>query len=195
MTAENESGNQQNNSPSPENSLFQTITFPIEGHTVWPNIMRLMVVGSVVTAILLSLALMLVIPPEHLHIHPRKLVIALTCLILFELVVVRKLIIPLNGDYGRYRIDKTHVEYYPLSTIGMSVLHRTEHIPASDFKGVAIQGVILRDGLSRYYVSLIHPQQSNSIRIKIFSSHTEAMEYATALAAALSLTVLNAGNI
>ncbi|MDB5491382.1 MAG: hypothetical protein JWO78_1231 [Micavibrio sp.] len=171
----------------PEGYLFPVIKLPIEGHTVWPNIMRLMVVGSVVTAILFTLVFMLMIPLDQLNIKPQILLTGLTCIILFEIVIVRGLIIPLNGDYGRYRINATHVDYYPLSTLGLTVLHRVESIPVVDFKGVAIQPAILRDGMTRYYVVLMHPQQSNSIRLRLFNSHTEAATYAEALAGALSI--------
>lgn len=174
----------------PDAYLFPTIKLPIEGLTVWPNIMRLMVVGSVVTAILLTLVFMLMIPPEQLRIDPDRLVLSLTCIILFEIVVIRRLVIPLNGDYGRYRIHADRVEYYPLSTLGLTVLHRTESIPVVDFKGVAIQPAILRDGITQYYVVLVHPQISNSIRLRIFNSHVEANAYAQALAKALSINVV-----
>lgn len=174
----------------PEGYLFPVIKLPIEGHTVWPNIMRLMVVGSVVTAILFSLVFMLMIPLEQLSIKPEILLIGLTCVIMFEIVVVRGLIIPLNGDYGRYRINATHVDYYPLSTLGLTVLHRVESIPLMDFSGVAIHTAILRDGMTRYYVVLVHPQQSNSIRLRLFNSHIEAGAYAEALAKALSTHVI-----
>jgi len=174
----------------PEGYLFPVIKLPIEGDTVWPNIMRLMVVGSVVTAILFTLVFMLMIPLEQLRIKPNILIIGLSCVIMFEVVIVRALIIPLNGDYGRYRITATHVEYNPLSTLGLTVLKRVESIPLVDFKGVAIQPAILRDGLTQYYVVLVHPQQSNSIRLRLFNSHIEANAYAEALAKALSTTVI-----
>lgn len=174
----------------PEGYLFPVIKLPIEGLTVWPNIMRLMVVGSVVTAVLFTLVFMLMIPLEQLSIKPDSLLIGMTCVILFEIVIVRALIIPLNGDYGRYRINATHVDYYPLSTLGLTVLHRVESIPVVDFKGVAIYPAILRDGMTRYYVVLVHPKVSNSIRLRIFNSHIEANAYADALAKALSTTFI-----
>lgn len=169
---------------------FPAVKFPIEGHTVWPNIMRLMVVGSVVTGILFSLVFMLMIPPEQLRIDPQRLFLGLTCVILFEIVVIRRLVIPMGGDYGRYKITQTSVDYNPLSTLGLTVLKSVESIPVANFKGVAIQPAILRDGITRHYVTLVHPQQSNSIKLRLFNSHVEAGAYAEALAKALSLNVI-----
>ena len=183
------------NADIPENNLFPVVNLPIQGETIWPNLMRLLTVGSIVGGIMVSLILMLMIPEEQLRIDPAKLVAILTCLILFELVIVRQLIIPINGDYGRYRVNKDKVELYPLTTLGMGVKAYVENIPMADYKGISITPVIFRDGMSRYYVTLTHPQQSNSIRVKLFNSHVDANAYAYVLAQVLNLKVIKALNI
>jgi len=100
------------------------------------------------------------------------------------------LIIPVSGDYGRYRINQTNVEFYPLSTLGMKVMPRAQTIPLSDFSGVRVQPAMFSDGIARVYVTLVHPQSSNSVRIKLFSAEAEAKAYADNLAKVLSTQIL-----
>lgn len=174
----------------PEHDLFPVIKLPIEGDTVWPNIMRLMLVGSVVTGILLVLFFQVMLPPERLSINPEKLLAGLTGLIFFEMAIIRRLIIPMNGNYGRYRINEKTVELYPLSTLGFKTMPKPQTLPMEDFKGVVIQPMIFRDGVSRYYVTLAHPRPANSIKVKLFSSHIDANAYAEALSIELNTKIL-----
>jgi hypothetical protein len=193
MTADNPPGN-----ISPESNLFPVVKFPIEGHTIWPNIMRLLTVGSIVGGVLLVFVLLLLVSDEQVYVTQHqiiRIILGLACFVIFELVIVRQLIIPMNGDYGRYRVNADKVEFYPLSTLGMKTLPRIETVPMADFKGIAIQPTIFRDGISRYYVTLVHPQQSLSIRLKLFNSHVDANAYAEVLAQALKTKVIRALNI
>lgn len=167
-----------------------TVKLPIEGHTVWPNVMRLLVVGTFVSGLLLALVIILMIPPEQLSINPDRLLMGLTCVVIFEVIVVRLLIIPSNGDYGRFRINQTNVEYYPLSPLGLKVMPRAQTIPLTDFRGLMVQKALFRDGITRFHTVLVHPQASNSIRVRLFTDESEAKAYIDALAKQLSIPLM-----
>ena len=165
---------------------------PIEGVTAWPFLLRLIAVGSFVTVMLLAFILTLLIPPEQLQLNPELLLIGLTGLMVFEIVLVRRLIVPMNGDYGRYRINENKVDFYPLSTLGLTVMTRPESVPIIDFSGIDVQIMSGKGSETKYMVTLIHPQRANMIRVRAFTSRTEAEDYARGLAAALSLPVIAA---
>lgn len=182
---------------SPESGIpLQTdnsrLHLPIEGVTAWPYLLRLIAAGSFVMIMLLAFILTLLIPPEQLQVNPEQLLIGLTGLLVFEIVIVRRLIVPMNGDYGRYRINEGKVDFYPLSTLGLSVLTRTQSVPIIDFNGVEVQIMAGRGSETKYMVALMHPERSNMIRIRAFTSRSEAEDYARNLAAALSLPVIAA---
>ena len=180
---------------SPESGIpLQTdnaqLHLPIEGVTAWPYLLRLIAVGSFVTIILLAFVLTLLIPPDQLHLDPEQLLIALTGLLVFEIVIVRRLIIPMNGDYGRYRIGENKVDFYPLSTMGLTTMTRPESVPIIDFNGIEVQTMAGKGSETKYMVTLVHPQRSNMVRVRAFTSRMESEDYARELAAALSLPVI-----
>lgn len=98
----------------------------------------------------------------------------------------------MNGDYGRYRINESKVDFYPLSTLGLSVLTRTQSVPIIDFNGIEVQIMAGKGSETKYMVTLMHPERSNMIRVRAFISRSEAEDYARNLAAALSLPVIAA---
>ena len=168
------------------------ITLPIEGATAWPFVIRLIAFASVFIVAVLASIFTLLIPAEELGLQPDKLLAVLGAVLVFEVVLVRRLIVPLNGDYGRYRIARDKVDFYPLSTLGMRVLPEPETVPLANFKGVAVQTIEAKDTVTRYSASLVHPKRSRTIRVRMFLMKPEAEEYARQLADALSLKMISA---
>jgi hypothetical protein len=166
------------------------ISFPVEGATAWPFVIRLIAFASVFIVAVLTSIFTLLIPPEDLGVQPEKLLAVLGAVLVFEVVLVRRLIVPLNGDYGRYTITRDKVDYYPLSTLGMRVLPEPETIPLAHFKGVSVQTIEAKDSVTRYSASLVHPKRSRTIRVRMFLAKPEAEEYARRLADALSLKMI-----
>lgn len=174
----------------PEATDTTRIHLPIEGYTAWPQLLRLVAAGSGLTILMLSFILSRAFTSAETKIDPQMLLLGLVCAVIFEIVIVRRLIIPMNGDYGRYRINEGRVDLYPLSAFGMKVLTRPESIPMQDFSGVTVQTMAVKGSQTKYTVTLMHPQRANMVRVRPFSSRVEAENYARALADALSLDVI-----
>lgn len=177
----------------PANQSSARLHLPIEGYTAWPQIMRLVAIASFVLVMLLACTLLLLIPQENINVQMDKLLLALAAFLIFEMVIVRCLIIPMNGDYGRFRINEGHVDFYPLTTLGLGVQTRTQSVPVVDFDGVAVQALEAQHGApARYAIMLVHPKRANLVRIRYTPSRSEAENYARTLAEALSLPVIPA---
>ncbi len=177
----------------PANQSSARLHLPIEGYTAWPQIMRLVAIASFVLVMLLACTLLLLVPEQNIHVKLDSLLLALSAFLIFEMVIVRCLIIPMNGDYGRFRINESHVDFYPLTTMGLSVQARTQSIPVVDFDGIAVQALEAQHGApTRYGIVLMHPKRANLIRIRYTTSRSEAENYARSLAEALSLPVIPA---
>ena len=177
----------------PASQSTARIHLPIEGYTAWPQVMRLVAIASFVLIMLLACTMLLLVPEDSLNIRLEDLMIGLMVFLLFEMVLVRCLIIPRNGDYGRFRISEGRVDFYPLSTLGLSIQSRTQSVPVADFDGIAVQILEGRDGnAAKYEVLMVHPKRSNLIRIRYIASRGEAEDYARALADELKLPVIAA---
>ncbi len=166
-------------------------SLPMEGHMAWPFIIRLIIFASVfVVAVLASIFIMMM--PEGTSITQMEtLAMAFAVVLLFEVVIVRRLIVPLNGDYGRYIITASNtVEFYPLSALGVSVKDKPETVPISDFSGVSVEILETKGAVTRYSVTLLHPKRSRIVRIRNYLLKSEAEDYARNLAQLLSLKVL-----
>lgn len=162
------------------------IHLPIEGHTRWPFIMRVLAFGSVVTVLMLAIIYILLLSPSGSPIRPEIMFVGLFLLLLSELIVVRFLIIPASGDYGRFRISATKVDLFPLSRYGFSVLPDPAIVPITDYKGVALRVGDGRQGMY-YTVFLNHPRRSMTIHIRSFETKAQAETFARTLADTLGL--------
>ncbi len=170
------------------------IDLPVEGQTAWPQLLRLVAIGSVMMVSMLSFILVLLFSPSEMKIDPQSLMLGLASVVIFEIVIVRRLIIPMNGDYGRWRINVGHVDLYPLSTLGMTVQARPQSIPIGDFSGVAVQSMAVKGSATKYIVTLMHPQRANMVRIRHFDTKVDAESYARMLANKITLPVIAASH-
>lgn len=166
------------------------IHLPIEGYTAWPQLLRLVAAGSFITVLMISFILTL-FGPTSTSVNVEALIIGLVCVVLFEMVIVRRLIIPMNGDYGRYRISEGRIDLYPLSTMGLRVLTRPQSIPMEDFDGVTVQTMAVKGSETKYMVTVMHPQRSNMVRVRSFAARSEAEIFARALADKTSLKIIS----
>lgn len=166
------------------------IRFPIEGETPWPGLIRVVTFGSFVCIVLALLVLLIIVPPGALGFSQERLMLGLTCVFAFEVVIIRRLIVPMNGDYGRFRINPRYIDLYPLTALGLRVHSRSQQVSAADYKGVRIDTMAAKGSDARYIVTLVHPERANMIQVKIFSTLDDAKAYAGELAAAMNLPVL-----
>lgn len=165
------------------------IHLPIEGYTAWPQLLRLVAAGSVITVLMISFILTL-FGPTSTAVNADMLILGLVSVVVFEMVIVRRLIIPMNGDYGRYRISDGRVDLYPLSTLGLRVMARPQSIPMQDFDGITVQTMAVKGSETKYMVTLMHPQRANMVRVRPFTARIEAENFARALADKVSLKVI-----
>lgn len=173
----------------PDGTDNARIHLPIEGYTAWPQLLRLVAMGSVITVLMISFILTL-FGPTAVAVNVHALIIGLVSVVLFEMVIVRRLIIPMNGDYGRYRISDSRVDLYPLTTMGLSVTTRPQSIPMQDFDGITVQTMSVKGSETKYMVTLMHPQRANMVRVRPFTARVEAEKFARALADEVSLKVI-----
>jgi hypothetical protein len=167
------------------------VHLPIEGYTAWPQLLRLVAAASVITVLMISFILTL-FGPTAVAINVQALIIGLVCVVVFEMVLVRRLIIPMNGDYGRFRISDGRVDLYPLTTMGLSVTTRPQSIPMQDFDGIAVQTMAVKGSETKFMVTLMHPQRANMVRVRSFTARIDAEKFARALADEVSLKVIPA---
>jgi hypothetical protein len=165
------------------------IHLPIEGYTAWPQLLRLVAAASFITVLMASFVLTL-FGPTSAAVNVQALILGLVCVVIFEMVIVRRLIIPMNGDYGRFRISDGRVDLYPLTTLGLSVTTRPQSIPMQDFDGVTVQTMAVKGSETKFMVTLMHPQRANMVRVRHFTARIEAEKFARALADELSLNVI-----
>ncbi len=162
------------------------IHLPIEGHTRWPFIMRVMVFGSVVSVMMLAIIFTLFLAPDATDPPSALIIGGLFVLMAAELIVLRLVIIPLNGDFGRFRIGNTKVDLFPLSRTGLSVLPEPISVVITAYKGVALRVGNGRNGMY-YDVFLNHPKRSQTIHIRSFETKAQAETFARELSGTLGL--------
>ncbi|HEY8190955.1 MAG TPA: hypothetical protein VIG74_00920 [Alphaproteobacteria bacterium] len=171
-------------------SASDSISLPIEGHMAWPFVIRLIVFASVFVVAVLGSILVLMMPEGQSTMRIEMLAIAFAVVLLFEVVLVRRFIVPLNGDYGRFIIRGGTVDFYPLSTLGMSVSDKPETVPITEFSGVSVHVLEAKGAVTRYSVVLIHPKRGRIIRVRSYLLRNEAEDCARALANLLGLNVI-----
>lgn len=168
------------------------VHLPIEGYTGWPQVMRLVAIASFVLVMLLACTMLLLVPEESLNVQLDDLMVGLGVFLIFEMVLVRCLIIPMNGDYGRYRITADRVDFYPLSTLGLGIQSRTQSLPVADYDGIAVQALEGPGEATLYAIVMVHAKRANIIRIRHTKQRSEAQDYAHALAGELKIPVIPA---
>lgn len=166
------------------------IHLPIEGHTRWPFIMRVMAFGSVVTVLGLGVMVMLFLVPHDSGINPVLLMGGVFLFLLAELAVMRFAVIPLLGDYGRFRIAGVQVDLFPLSPSGFSVIDTPVSLPITAYKGVALKVANGQENGVHYDVFLDHAQRSKTIRVRGFTQKQPAEDFARVLAETLGVRFL-----
>lgn len=165
------------------------IYLPIEGRTKWPFIMRVMAFGSAVTVMVLAIIYTLLLAPTGSTFRPEIIFVGLFLLLLCELMTMRYLIIPMRGNYGRFRIGKNRVDLYPLSRYGFTVLPEPESAPITDYKGVSLAVGDGHQGMY-YNVFLTHAKRSKTICIRSFATKAQAGTFARTLADTLGLNYI-----
>ena len=164
------------------------ISFPIEGKTQWPILMRTMSLGmfagfGVVLAVFAGTGL---IDDGALYQWILYLIFALVAA---EYLLFLKVVIPMAGNYGRFRIYEHKVEYFPLTSTGMGVQPQSKSEPISKFKGVMVKSWQNKYSMS-YVAVLYHPERGKSIRVRSFSSRKDAETFANILAENLNLNIV-----
>jgi hypothetical protein len=160
------------------------VHFPIEGHSPWVNVLRMMVFGSAATGLVVA-GFLLSDPGFQ---HAGIVLPVLAGLLIAEFFAVRALIIPRNRDYGRFRITERRIELFPLTPFGLGVAHEPNSLFPSEYEGVSID---LQKGTSLYCVTLIHANRSKNLTARTFANDNDARDYAIALADALGLKVIS----
>ena len=92
--------------------------FPIEGHSIWPVILWMLMFSSVAAVVAAGLVLNL-IEISNLPVSQNALTGMIAGFMALEYLAVLKLIVPNMTDYGRYRIYPDHVDFYPLVLLGL----------------------------------------------------------------------------
>lgn len=165
------------------------IHLPVEGRTRWPFVMRVMAFGSAATFLLFSIIYFLLLAPQGDSVQPQAILVGLFFLLFSELVFVRFLIIPAQGDYGRFRITDTRVDFFPLSRYGFSVLTEPEVILLSEFTGISLRVGTGRGGMY-YDVFFNHPERRRTIKIRSFETKAAAEFFARTLADTIGVKFL-----
>lgn len=163
--------------------------FPIEGHSIWPVILWMLMFSSVATVVAAGLMLNIV-EISHLPVSENALTGMIAGFMALEYLAVLKLIVPNMTDYGRYRIYPDRVDFYPLVLLGLGVTEQSKAEPASAFAGVRIHISIAKDRPTFYRVDLVHPAKGRTLKLKHFLDMPDADHYARALADAMNLHVL-----
>jgi hypothetical protein len=165
--------------------------FPIEGHSIWPVILWMLMFSSIVAVVVVGLILNMV-EISNLPVSENALTGVVAGFMALEYLAVLKLVVPNMTDYGRYRVYPDHVDFFPLVMLGLCVNNKAATVQASDFKGVRIHIHVSKDRPTLYRVDLVHAAKGKTLRLKNFLDMPDAELYARELAAAMKLTVLEA---
>ncbi len=163
--------------------------FPIEGHSIWPVILWMLMFSSVVAVVAAGLILNM-IEISDLPVSEKALTALIAGFMALEYLAVLKLIVPNMTDYGRYCIYPDRVDFYPLVLLGLRVTEQSTPEPASAFLGVRIHITVSRDRPTFYRVDLVHPAKGRTLKLKYFLGMPDAALYARELADAMKLPVL-----
>lgn len=163
--------------------------FPIEGHSIWPVILWMLLFSSVAAVFAIGLTLN-VFQIGGLPINKNAVTALVAGFLVLEYIAVLKLIVPNLTDYGRYRIHADHVDFYPLVLLGLGVTEQAKPEPASAFTGVRITISVSKDKPTFYRIDLVHPAKGKTLKIKYFLDMPDAQLYARELADAMKLPII-----
>lgn len=163
--------------------------FPIEGHSLWPVILWMLMFSSIAAVVVVGLILNMV-EISNLPVSENALTGVVAGFMALEYLAVLKLVVPNMTDYGRYRVYDDHVDFFPLVMLGLCINNRAETVPATAFKGVRIHINIAKDRPTLYRVDLVHAAKGKTLRLKSFLDMPDAAHYARELADVMKLPVL-----
>lgn len=164
-------------------------TFPIEGHSIWPVVMWVMLFMSCAAVFAVGLTLNM-LELSNLPLDNNAITMLFAGFLVLEYLAVLRLIVPNMTDYGRYCIYQDRVDFYPLVLLGLCVTDYCVPEPASAFTGVKITISVSKDKPTFYRVDLVHPGKGRTLRLKYFLGMPDAEAYASELAKAMGLPVM-----
>jgi len=163
--------------------------FPIEGHSIWPVILWMLLFSSVAAVFVIGLTLNM-FNVSGLPLDKNAMTALVAGFLVLEYLAVLKLIVPNLTDYGRYRIYADRVDFYPLVLLGLGVTEQSKAESASAFSGVRIKISVSKDKPTFYRVDLVHPAKGRTLKLKYFLDMPDAQFYARELADTMKLPIL-----
>lgn len=163
--------------------------FPIEGHSIWPVILWMLLFSSIAAIFAIGVTLN-VFEISGLPLNKNALTGLVAGFFVLEYLAVLKLIVPNMTDYGRYRIHPDRVDFYPLVLLGLGVTEQAKPEPATSFSGVRIVISVSKDKPTFYRVDLVHPAKGRTLKLKYFLDMPDAQLYARELADTMKLSLL-----
>jgi hypothetical protein len=177
-------------SDSSYNDESDEISLPIEGRSYIPLVMKTLLLGTAAASGILYafFAQEGFFRDGGSNFH-QWLFFAIMGMLALEYLIFLKFVIPMVGNYGRFKIYEHKVEYNPLSATGMSTLRQTVSEPISKFEGVGVRLFSTKSG-TYYYVILVHPEKGRSVTVFRFTSQEKSEKAAKALAAKLNVNFI-----
>jgi hypothetical protein len=166
------------------------IHFPIEGHSIWPVVLWVLLFSSAMAVFAISLVLNM-IEISNLPLDKDAIMMLVAGFFVLEYLAILKLIVPNMTDYGRYRIYEDRVDFYPLVLLGLCVTNQYKGEPASSFKGARVTISLSKDRPTLYRVELVHPRKGYTLKVKNFLDMPDAQIYARELAEAMKLPLID----
>lgn len=163
--------------------------FPIEGHSIWPVILWMLLFSSIAAIFTLGVTLN-IFQISGLPLDKNAMTGLVAGFLVLEYLAVLKLIVPNLTDYGRYRIYPDRVDFYPLVLLGLGVTEQAKPEPVSAFSGVRITISVSKDKPTFYRVDLVHPGKGKTLKLKYFMSMADAQLYARELADTMKLPMI-----
>lgn len=163
--------------------------FPIEGHSIWPVILWMLLFSSAAAVFVIGLTLNM-LEISNFPLDKNGITALIAGFLVLEYMAVLKLIVPNVTNYGRYRIYADRVDFYPLVLLGLGVTEQSQAEPASAFSGVRISISVSKDKPTFYRIDLVHPARGKTLKLKYFLDMPDAQLYARELADAMKLRIL-----
>lgn len=165
------------------------VHFPIEGHSIWPVILWMLLFSSMAAIFAVSITLNM-FEVSNLPIDKTALIALVAGFLVLEYVAILKLIVPNLTDYGRYRVYADRVDFFPLVLLGLGVTEQSKPEPVSAFSGVRIAICLSKNKPTFYRVDLVHPGKGKTLKLKYFMDMPDAQIFSCQLADAMKLVVL-----
>ncbi|MCM2344048.1 MAG: hypothetical protein NDJ24_05750 [Alphaproteobacteria bacterium] len=165
------------------------VHFPIEGHSIWPVILWMLLFSSMAAIFAIGVTLNM-FEVSNLPLDKNALIALVAGFLVLEYVAILKLIVPNLTDYGRYRIYADRVDFFPLVLLGLGVTEQSRPEPVTAFTGVRISICLSKNKPTFYRVDLVHPGKGKTLKLKYFMAMPDAQIFACELAEAMKLVVL-----